>query len=1423
MNNTAVCATNDDNSFGPQVEGCIRSFDFTLTFENLILSVLPSAVFILIAPVRIFTLYKRQRKVAGRRFQTSKLLTIALFGILQSSLLMTLVTNRKQRTPSSIAAAVLGMLDAVVFLFLSHAEHGRNIRPSMLIGTFLLLTLLFDIVRLRTLWLIGQDTNVARLFTTSVVLKLGIMILEAKEKRSYLNDADRLRGPEELSGIFSQGVFFWVNQLVRAGYEKVLSLEDLYPLDDQLVAIRLNQKLMKSWEKSSGNTKYRLLFDTMRAFKWEVLAPILPRIILIGFTFCQPLLLNRFLEYLQDSEASDDIGYGLVGAYGLVYFGLAITTGFYYHRVYRFITIVRGALITAIYRKTTEISITALDNSAAVTLLSADVERIVEGFRSLHEFWANLIQVGIVTYLLQKELGAACVAPIVVAIVCAALTFGLSSTAGKKQEVWMKAIQERIGVTSAMLSSMKGVKMAGLIDKMTSLVQSLRVSEVNSAGRFRKLMVYAVTIAFVPIHLSPAITFAVFTIISQTSGTTLDTARMFTSITLMALLANPLSQVFQSVPSFIAAISCFTRIQRFLLSDTKSDHRLLINSVSATSLENVGEGIELQPVRNTAVPLDQYAFMIRSGTFGWLESEPILRDLDLSIETSKLTLLIGPVASGKSTLLKALLGETPSSKGFVYVATKEVAFCDQTPWLKNGTVQKNILGFSNFDAPWYSAVVHACGFKEDLATFPLRDQSLVGSKGITLSGGQKQRLAIARAVYSKKRVLFFDDVFSVNLLPSADHIVALDSSGQIVEQGTFEELSRSGGYVQSFRVKQGKPESSTAEVNATLPAFESNSSTLVDAMDEKTRQLGDLSVYWYYFKSVGWWTTSVLLFYQAVNAFTSSFPTVWLKWWADANNASPNADIGMYLGVYIAFQVSAVFALFLVAWQSFVPLIIKSGLKLHWETLRTVTAAPLALFATVDAGVLLNRFSQDIELIDGELPLAVLNFIASMFNCLTSGILIATAAFYIALVYPFIIVIFYFIQRFYLRTSRQLRFMDIEAKSPLYTQFIESLSGLSTIRAFDWQQNERDLNLQLLDSSQRPFYLLYMIQRWLTLVLSLITMVLALVVTGVAVKLRHSVSPGFTGVALMNVVVFGSNLESLVLYWTILETSIGAVSRVKSFSERTEPESRPGETTTPPEDWPQHGNIEFIKISASYKAAENKALDELSLSIRPGEKLGICGRSGSGKSTFILALFRMIEIDPGSILIDDIDISTLPRNDIRLRLNAISQEPYFIAGTIRLNLDPYEQSCDEDRIRALRKVSLWENGISDLAAEMDPESLSHGQRQLFCLARAILRKTRIVILDEATSSVDRKTDALMQEIIRDEFRTHTIIAVAHRLDTILDFDRVAVLDRGRLKECDEPTVLLNTEGSAFKELYETYASSKEDEQGTPSTGITVRI
>lgn len=475
---------------------------------------------------------------------------------------------------------------------------------------------------------------------------------------------------------------------------------------------------------------------------------------------------------------------------------------------------------------------------------------------------------------------------------------------------------------------------------------------------------------------------------------------------------------------------------------------------------------------------------------------------------------------------------------------------------------------------------------------------------------------------------------------------------------------------------------------------------------------------------------------------------------------------------------------------------------MHSRVLNAVMNAPVSFFTQTDAGTITNRFSQDLALMDMELPVSLIHTVLMAFVLIAQSLVIVSTARYAAAALPVCILAAYMTQKFYLRTSRVLRLLDIEAKSLLFSHFLETLGGLVTIRAFGWDKQYLKTNAEYINISQRPFYLLLCVQRWLGLVLDLLVSAIAVVLAAIAVESRGEIDAGLMGLALLNIVGFSSVLKQLITNWTLLETSTGAVSRVRSFTSSVASE-RPDYAETPKVwNWPAYGGIEFNDVVASYDIQSEPVLKGISFKIKPGQRIGICGRSGSGKSTLLATLFRMTEITRGNIIIDGIDISTLSRNDVRLQLNALPQQPFLLPGTLRDNVDPFGENTYDAIVEVLHLVGLWDvfaDLPGGLDAPMPANLLSHGQKQLLCLARAMMRPSSILVLDEATASVDLDTEALMQRLIEQRFHNHTIIAVAHRLNTILNYDYVGVVDAGYMVEWDQPQALLQRD-SMFKRL-----------------------
>ncbi|KAH6707481.1 ABC transporter-like protein [Leptodontidium sp. MPI-SDFR-AT-0119] len=1453
----AVNSTAFDNTFGPflNVTGK-ETFDFTLLFEETILSIGPSALLLLLIPPRILRLWKTPRKVTGSYLQTTKITLLAIFTILQIVNVVE-VSQSSLRTRASLAAALLALAASFGLCLLSNIEHTKNIRPSSIINFYLLLTLPFDAAQVRTRWLRGDNLAGNGVASAILAVKVSLLISEAVEKRGLLFTPYASPSPEATSGMYSRGFFWWLNPLFRLGFSNVVNDHDLFSADEDLLSKSLQSKFSRHWaNRSKYPQKHTLVWVMFRTMLKPLAASVPPRLALTFFRFMQPLLIRRIIELVgePDSESADNHGWGLTAAVGLVYIGLALTAGAYQHKANRMATMVRGSLVNAVYAQTLDLSVMSLNESAAVTLMSSDVERICEAIIPIHYMWSSPIEIALAIWLLSQEIGISLLGPLFVTALAIAGPLLISGRMGKAQKTWMERIQSRIDTTAKMLDSMKGIKMLGLSSKISSIVSQLRLDEMAKSLKMRKLMVVMIAFGNMSDILAPGAAFAIYVIVATVNGQTLDVTSAFTALSLIALLVAPIRAFVFSAPPLIAAVSCFDRIETFLSSPTKKDHRmLLVNSQARASSvvrplpivgsSNTGSDIELDEIApRRSTNLSPATISVKNLTLAWSHSEadnPVINDVTFEVQPGQLTIIVGPVGCGKSSLLRGLLGETPSSKGNVYISQAHASFVGQAPWIQNDTIRNNIIGVSAFEPDWYARVVHVCALDSDIEMLSEGDDAIVGSAGAALSGGQRLRVAFSRAVYSRKRVLILDDVFSgldatsedrifsrllgrtgllrqlgttvilvthaAHRLSYADHIISLNNLGEISEQGTFQNLMASNGYVASLAARHTtESEGSIAEV-AVPPRPPTDDAARQNAEADLKRPVGNWAVYKYYFASAGWRNVWILALLTVCNATFDRFPDVWIKFWTSAVAAHGNSVNGLYLGILLGVELLAMSTIIILATILFIVMIPNSAVFLHRELLETVQNAPLSFFTSTDVGQIVNRFSQDLAVIDSELPLAALILSNNLVTATIQAVLICVSTSYFAAVLPFVMLIIYFIQKFYLRTSRQLRLMDLEAKAPLYSNFLETLSGLVTIRAFGWEKDMEKRNMLLLDASQRPFYLLYCIQRWLSLVVDLMVAVLAVLLVALIVRFRHRMDTGFVGVALVNIMSFSMILAVVVQHWTMIETSVGAASRIQSFVNGTRSENLPEECQEVSPDWPSKGSIEMSNVSATYSHDLDPALLNISISIPAGQKLGICGASGSGKSSFVALLFHMLNIQDGSIIIDDIDISKISRQTLREQLSVIPQQPIFLKGTIRQNLDPLDLATESAAEAVLQQVGLWTivTEAGGLDVPMEPEDLlSNGQRQLFCLARAMLRSSKILIIDEATASVDLQTDELMQRIISGHFKDCTVIAVAHRLQTIRNYDRIAVFENGRIVENGEPDVLLADEESRFRALWD---------------------
>ncbi|KAH8198292.1 hypothetical protein TruAng_007542 [Truncatella angustata] len=1241
-----LCRNGSENQFGPRVDVSCRPFDFTLLFEDIFFAALPATIFLCVLPLRLRTLWKCPNEASSHKRATWKFVfyTVLLaFHVLQLAFrLQEPQLNTSMSTASGCVMTVMVIAAGV----LSYLENQRSIRPSDLLVLYFSASSLLSVPGLRSYWLAQSSTILRSLTTVTWLMTTLAVFLESAQKTDLVRPVEKGASKEQLVGLWSRGFFSWALPFLRHGYSSILTLAQVPRVDHELREDVTWNKLQSYWHSvKKGN--YRLLRATFWSHLWLFVSAVPPRLALSAFVFCQPFLISSSVSYLAteaQNRADEYFAPSLIGAFVLVYLGIAVSRALYWRQTNRTIVSIRSCLIAMVYRHATGLRAASLKNTAIVTLMGTDVHRIA--------------------------------------------------------------------VTSSMLSNMKTVRMLGMTKTIKNSVTKLRELELQTSERFRVLLIWQILLGNAPVTIAPFITFVVYAIIAvATKSEALISAQAFASLSLISLATSPLIKFCQALPNLAQAAACFGRIQDFCLKEAN----LPVLNTSTPSTDSCNDTLVLREMSPIQYGDDGVLMRFERADIAWdSNSGSVLRNLTFRL-CSGLTAITGPVASGKSTLLWTMLGETILKVGSMTSAVREAAFCAQVPWIMDDTIRHNITLGLEFDEEWYNFSIASSCLQKDLMELPRGDATSAGSDGASLSGGQRQRVALARAIYSRLPIVILDNISSgldartasalCNRLFRYDgyfrragiSVVIATNDGLerflrymdtilILEGGN---VLRSGSYQELFRTGLVEQDSSSETLMEVARTSSSDSSRFTQ---QETR-------------------------HQAIHDQTGA-PSDF--------DARPNGNWSVY-----AYYGRSAGARSILAWA--ISLFVKAS---EW-------------------GLMLLIRIQDMDMIDMVLPMQAAQFTTGAAYGTVQLVILCVLGRYLTATVPACAGVLFFLQRYYLRTSRQLRLIDIEAKAPLYKHFIETLSGVTTIRMFGRGPAFHQQHQQMLDSAQAPYYIL---------------------------------------------------LSQTVQTWTKLETSIGAVSRVQNFLKDT-PQEPVGHLAIQTE-WPPLGLIRFENVVAGYVTQDLPVLTDLNLSIGPGEKIAICGPSGSGKSTILLALLRMIDIQ-GNIIIDNINISHLSGDDLRSRLNVLPQESFFLPGTIKSNLDVRGLSSMDAIQVAVERVGLWNRvrSLGGLEANLDPSQWSQGEKQLLCLARAILTPSKVLILDEATSSVDDKTESIMLDVIGSAFREQTVISVVHRYARIEQYDRVAVLKEGKIVEYDTPQTLLSHD-SVFGELFRAYESKQ---------------
>ncbi|KAH7305780.1 ABC transporter [Stachybotrys elegans] len=1438
-----MCELALENKFGPVVDiSCLSGFDFTLLFEESILSILPLGIAGLWALARLWILRNEPQKVYGSWLLKAKLVLHTCYVILLIASLCIVATHPSVNADITLVRrscliAVYGM-----FIILSYQEHLRSTRPSTILCVYLSISLLLDCPYIRTLILLNSNRPLVCLELASVCTKTLLLLLEVTEKRGLIRKGWATASPEGTSGTLNRTMLLWLNGMIYRGFREILSVETLSSLDDEILSASEPSELEKSWKQAQKSDKNMLLKVFLWHYKGTILSGVLPRLARSGFLFSQPFLIERVLgEIGNDGEPhSKSKAHALVGAYAIVYIGLALSYCVYQHKTYRLVTLFRGSLISLIFGKTLVVDLSNVSESEGVTLMSADIDRIGASLPLIHELYASPIEAGIAIWLLYRMFEVSMAAPLAWVIVCLIIGLPIATAAGNAQLPWLEAIERRLEATAMAITSIKTIRLSGLEEHKTQKIESLRVSEIQSSRRHRVLKIYMFVIYLVSSSLAPVWAFGIYVLLHKRSDlTSLDEGFVFAALSLFDLLNQPLVHSIYGFEHLQTVVTCFQRIQHYLVADEigmRSGHPSTCSSPMIPFEDDPDATTNsFDDFKEDMVSIGNHAARIRGLCARYSpEGAFILNHLTFDLQFDQIAMIHGPVGCGKTTFLKVLLGESGFEAGTCERNFSSTAYCPQSPWIMSGTLRSNITGGSSADIPWYNTVITACALQRDFEELEDGDQTSIGVNGLGLSGGQKSRVSLARAIYSRRQVYILDDplsgldgsteehileaIFGLGGLlktPHATVIMTTSSDKHLRYADTVFSIASNG------RVSQDRPVMQYALAEKDMQATRvdkfqdlisvtprpTNGDVMCNASTH-LRHSGDIGSYLFYAKMVQPWLLALYLFSCASYVFGMTFPSIWLQWWMRAHERQ-DESFGYWLGVYASLAGLTIIGCAIAESVFNLAIIPATAKGFHDMLIRTTMRARTQFFSLNDSGSILNRFSQDLQLVDNDLPLALDRTVFQVLFSLASAVLVFIASGYVAAMIPLCIILLGLIQFYYLRTSRQLRLLDIESKAPLFDLFLEATTGAVSIRAYGWSATFISRHKHALNASQKPYYLLWCIQRWLTLVLDLFNAGLAILLVSIALHVSQS-STGFLGVALYKIVSLGTTLQTLIAQWTQLEMALGAILRIRSYVSLVEDENLPGEDSPLPADWPASGEITVRNVCASYDSSRPDILRNVSFTIMPGEKVAICGRTGSGKSSLLSAIFRLIDLREGCIHIDGLDISTVSRQEIRKRLNCISQDNLGLQGTLRDNVDPLKVASDEQIIGALKAVGMWDLFTSEgLDVSISGDQLSHGQQKLLSLARALVRPSSILLLDEAMSTFDSAAELLMHGILFNSARNCTIISVMHKLQTIHDYDRVLVLDDGKIIEDGTPEELLGQPGSILGAMYSQRVHGKD--------------
>ncbi|XP_030029723.1 probable multidrug resistance-associated protein lethal(2)03659 isoform X2 [Manduca sexta] len=1101
-----------------------------------------------------------------------------------------------------------------------------------------------------------------------------------------------------------------------------------------------------------------------------------------------------------------------------------------------------------------------------VNLMANDVNRFDTGPLFAHYLWIGPVETLLMTVYLYREMGMAAVyGSLIIAAVIPFQIFLGTRTAHYRKGTALKS-DERVRLMKEIIMGMEVIKMytweqpfRKIIDivrrqeiyniKMTSYIRGVIMSFIMFTSRFGIFITVLLYVTYVNRITVENVFFLTcyYNIMKQTMTLFFPQA--------VGQIAEMIVAV-KRIRDYLLSEECHLPQRRRLEQPPIVSPKKRVTILDPTRPRHVVHPVEPSTSRgkpkNKVKELNknEIAIKFEDACSRWIKSsnKDDVEDINLTIYCGSLTTVIGAVGSGKSTILHMILRELPCSLGNVEI-NGEVSYASQDPWLFVGSVRQNIIFGQPFNKSRYMEVCKVCALERDISLFPHGDKTVVGERGVSLSGGQRARINLARAVYKEADIYLLDDPLSAVDTQVAKHIferclkrflgnktvvlvthqlqfikfvdqIVIMHKGRVLAEGAFDELDENElKLIQLMKEKvrevhEGENVSNIQSTSMIQPSTMSlhrrvyslifDTSFADQKLEAEAQTIGRVhgSVYKEYFHAGAACPYVVLAFFMFfVAQFCASACDYWISRWSEVEDKLTGdstmdrivwseqglvrRDFVLIFGIITLTTI----AIALIRAFLFFSLCMKSSIRLHDKMFERISRSPMSFFNVNPSGRVLNRFSKDMGAVDELLPQAMIDCFQIILNLF--GVIIVILMTDITLLIPIAaaLIIFYIFRLIYIRTSGA----------------VKRLEGirLATIRSFGTEHLlvvEFDRHQDLHSAA---WYLFITCSRAFGYFLDVICLLFIICVT-FSCLMKTDIEGSNVGLAITQSISLTGIFQWGMRQSAEMENQMTSVERVLEYTGlpqeaalRSDPEKKP------PAEWPTEGAIQFNNLSLKYSPDGNCVLHKLQMMIQPQEKIGIVGRTGAGKSSIIQALFRLAYLE-GAIIIDGIDITTIGLHDLREKISIIPQEPVLFSGTMRKNLDPFDNYSDEVLLKALENVELQneDEGIGALYKEVAEggSNFSVGERQLVCLARAIVHDNRILVLDEATANVDAQTDALIQTAIREHFRTCTVLTVAHRLNTVIDSDKILVLDAGHLMEFDSPHILLQNKKGYFRKM-----------------------